>query len=429
MTGALREAEGTAARIAETMGQNLNGALLSTASRLQELILALGEAGAADALIVALEGLQDLLTLLAENADVLSIAFTTLAVGAVTQLAVGMGTRVVVAVQATRAQLAALNAIAGTSTTVLRGTTVAVRGLIASLGPFTLAIAAASVAYVALAQNASRAEVSFGRFDRTLAKLKSTNEDIARDQAQLTKLNEELSEAIEQTGRSADAAKALEAKAISERIANNQKLAATYRTLLEAQQAAGEVELERIRGDQQRLTGLGRDGIGINGVFRFGQNETEEEFRQRRQEAFNALVEEANRAQAEGRNLSEQQVQALQLAVSEQEKLLQVEQARAQIAELSADPSRPTQSESGIVSVDEGGGSGGTTRFTDDDLARAVERARELTRTEIEQIQLVRDAEIERLNAAKIGEEERGRLIAAVNRQAAAEIAELPAPR
>lgn len=175
LTAEYEAAGGTAERIAEVMDKNLNGALLQTKSRLQELILAMGEAGAEDTLIAALEGLSALLTLAAENADILSVAIVALTVRALLPMAAAMGGKVLAAAAGLRAQLVILNAIAGTSVTTL-GSLAAVGGRLAfAFGPLSLAIGAAAAAYVVLARNAregreamERARASIERMNKAL---------------------------------------------------------------------------------------------------------------------------------------------------------------------------------------------------------------------------------------------------------------------
>lgn len=156
MTGALGEAAGTAERIAGVMDDNLNGALLATNSRLQELVLSLGEAGAEDALIGILEGLQSLLTFAAENADTFTkglIVASAAAAGFISAKALGGA---VVLLPRLAAQLAAANAIAATSTLSLNTLTVATRAFFVALGPVGL-ITIAAGALAAFALNAGKA--------------------------------------------------------------------------------------------------------------------------------------------------------------------------------------------------------------------------------------------------------------------------------
>lgn len=69
MTVALGDADGTAQRIAETMDDNLNGALLAVRSAFEGLILAFGQAGTTGGLETALRGLASVLRTLAQNID------------------------------------------------------------------------------------------------------------------------------------------------------------------------------------------------------------------------------------------------------------------------------------------------------------------------------------------------------------------------
>ena len=69
MTEALGEAEGTAARIAETMDDNLNGAILAARSAFEGLTLRLGQSGATGALRSFFDTLTLVLRSAAENVD------------------------------------------------------------------------------------------------------------------------------------------------------------------------------------------------------------------------------------------------------------------------------------------------------------------------------------------------------------------------
>lgn len=69
MTAALREADGTAERIAETMDDNLNGALLATKSALEAVVLAIGELGATSFLTEFFNSMAVALRWIAANID------------------------------------------------------------------------------------------------------------------------------------------------------------------------------------------------------------------------------------------------------------------------------------------------------------------------------------------------------------------------
>ncbi|RIJ15945.1 phage tail tape measure protein [Henriciella mobilis] len=159
LSKAYDEAGGTAERVSKIMDDNLNGALLQTRSRLEELVLALGEAGAEDGLIIALENLQKLLIVAAENADILGVAIIALSVRALLPLAAKALPAAAGGIAALNAQLTVANAIAGTSVTRL-GAVSAVAGRLGLLmgGPLTLAIAAAATAFVVLGRDARAGE-------------------------------------------------------------------------------------------------------------------------------------------------------------------------------------------------------------------------------------------------------------------------------
>ncbi len=70
LTEALRNADGTARRIATTMDQNLNGALLAARSAAEALVLAFGDLGAESFLTEFFRGLADVLRSVAGNMDV-----------------------------------------------------------------------------------------------------------------------------------------------------------------------------------------------------------------------------------------------------------------------------------------------------------------------------------------------------------------------
>lgn len=80
----LENAEGSAARLAETMDANLNGALLSVKSAYQGLVLQLGEnEGAVDSLESLVRDFADGLRFLTANVDVTAKVLTALAVAAI----------------------------------------------------------------------------------------------------------------------------------------------------------------------------------------------------------------------------------------------------------------------------------------------------------------------------------------------------------
>ena len=80
MTEALREAGGTARRIADIMDDNLNGALLRVASAFESVILSFGNLGATDTLTQSFNGLASALRLVAANLDTLGKGVTAIAI-------------------------------------------------------------------------------------------------------------------------------------------------------------------------------------------------------------------------------------------------------------------------------------------------------------------------------------------------------------
>lgn len=166
LADAYDEAGGTAERIADVMDKNLNGALLATKSRLEELILALGDAGAEDGLVIALEGLQALLTVTAENADILGVALVALAVRAVLPLAAAALGKALPAIASLRTALGLLTVQGGAALV----TTQALSGsmaLLASSGP-AIAIGAAAAAFIVLSRNAREGREAIERAGKAI---------------------------------------------------------------------------------------------------------------------------------------------------------------------------------------------------------------------------------------------------------------------
>jgi TP901 family phage tail tape measure protein len=252
LTQAYQNAEGTAAKMAATMDDNLNGAILRAKSRMEALILALADAGAEDALIRALEGLQGLLVIAAQNADVLQAAIVALAVRAMLPLAVAIGGKVIASVVALQAQLVILTAIAGRSVGALQLATVALRGAYVALGPVTLAIAAAAAAYVALARDAEKAERAIGKADQALSKYTDTLESIDKDTNALRTAQVKLRKAIESQGPAAQATARQEVDAIQQRIDANKRLSEVYRARIAAQIAIAEKAVSAISANDIR---------------------------------------------------------------------------------------------------------------------------------------------------------------------------------
>lgn len=79
LTNKLKGANGAAKRIADTMDDNLNGALLKVKSAVEALILSLGASGGTNGLRGLFERIASLIRLMAANADILGVALTGLA--------------------------------------------------------------------------------------------------------------------------------------------------------------------------------------------------------------------------------------------------------------------------------------------------------------------------------------------------------------
>lgn len=202
----LRAAEGSSARTAAIMDDNLNGAILATQSRLEALIIAMGDAGGADALIAALEGLGGLLKLAADNADVLQAAIIALSVRALLPMAVAMGGRVIASVVAMQAQLTILTAIAGRSTTALAASAAVAGRLALALGPLTIGIALAAAAYLALARDAEQATE---RLERATSAIQTASAALLATQDLVTGSDSPLKQVSDQASAAARTVAAL----------------------------------------------------------------------------------------------------------------------------------------------------------------------------------------------------------------------------
>lgn len=237
LSAELDNAGGTADRIATIMDDNLNGTLLRTRSRLEALIIALADAGAEDALIDALEGLNVLLIIAAENADILTAAIVALSVRALIPLAAAIVGRASVALVALGAQLSLITFKAGAAAAAMTGMGAAVSAI---GGPVTIAIAAAAVAFVAMAREANSAERAIDDATDTFSKYQDVLLDIESDTKDLETANGRLTQAIESQGDAAQRTAALEVDAIRRRLAANKELAGQYRRQIIARLADAE---------------------------------------------------------------------------------------------------------------------------------------------------------------------------------------------
>lgn len=147
---ALKTADGEAKRVAKTMDDNLNGAILAARSALEGFILAIGDAGATAALRGTFETLASLLRIATQNMDLLTIAAVALLARALVPLAIN-------GVRATGAALTGMIAQANLATLAFGRLGGAARlagvAMGAIGGPVTLAITAAATAVFVLNSN------------------------------------------------------------------------------------------------------------------------------------------------------------------------------------------------------------------------------------------------------------------------------------
>ena len=176
-TKALEDAGGTAARVATIMDDNLNGAILGTVSAMEALIIELGKVGTESAITSGFKGLADLLRLAARNADIVATAIVALSVRAILPFAIAAGGTAVVAAQRLGAQLVALNAIAGRTTTAFQILSVTTSSLLRLVGPLTLTIGLAAAAFVALARDAKKGRDAIAEAQRITEQVNKSLQD------------------------------------------------------------------------------------------------------------------------------------------------------------------------------------------------------------------------------------------------------------
>lgn len=125
LTDRLNNADGTAQRIAETMDDNLNGALLGVTSAFESVIIALGDGGASSGLTGAAKLFAGMLRTVAANIDTLIVAVEMLAVVLISR----MLSAFVVSVMGAVAQMVALEVALGATTTRAALLGVALKGV------------------------------------------------------------------------------------------------------------------------------------------------------------------------------------------------------------------------------------------------------------------------------------------------------------
>ena len=122
----LRDAGGTAERVADIMDDNLNGALLRVASAFESIILAFGQLGGSSVLTGAFDRLAALLRVMADNVDLVTIAAGS--AGAALLLMVSP-----LILSGIRAIVASLTALAARTLPLLTGAAIAAFGTLAAI--------------------------------------------------------------------------------------------------------------------------------------------------------------------------------------------------------------------------------------------------------------------------------------------------------
>lgn len=330
----LRDAEGTVVRVARTMDDNLNGAILAAQSALEALVLALGEIGSSDAVRAALGAIADLLRLAADNADVLAVAFIALTARAIIPLVGAMGTSLVGAVTRANAQIAALEAISGRAIGGLGRLRIA---LAAFGGPVTLALTAAAAAFATMALNSKDAGDRIGAATENLRNLQTVQESIRSDTEKLATLQNNLAEAIESQGDAAVNTARLEIEAVRERIRENENLARTYESIARAQLAQAQAEL---RNDTRGALRQGTRVLGNDRALEVAAaaNGTGQQF-------YEAVIEAARQdifaRQDANETLSGRDLQFLETIAEIDRLTAQADAAREALNKLTAGPESP----------------------------------------------------------------------------------------
>ena len=196
MTQNLEDAEGTAERVADTMDDNLNGAILGARSALEGFILATGDAGATDGLVLLANSLATAFRFGADNIDLLSIGLGVY-VAANLATSASQSTLLATTVANTRAFFA--------KTAQLRVTTIAMiaanaaaRGLGVGLlalaaNPIVLGITAITAAFFLLRKETEETVDTLGEADTALSSYNTALSRIERDQDVLISRTQDLS--------------------------------------------------------------------------------------------------------------------------------------------------------------------------------------------------------------------------------------------
>ena len=289
MDAALRDAEGTATRLADTMDDNLNGSILATISAAEGLILAFGESGATG----SIRGFFDLLTTLlragAANIETLMNVATGLTIvfgarlaasalasasamtanAAATTLASQAAIALTLSTTRLGAALAANTVTARAASVAITGLAIATTGLAAAGrallaffgGPIGLAITAVTVAIYGLWTEADRANDILGN-------LKQTSRDAVNDLLDLEQKAREAGINVDSLGNAAN-----DTNPLIRTIAASYGTAAdqAQRLAINAREAAIAVAQGKIAELQAKRDSLMRpvdDNRGRRGLFR-----------------------------------------------------------------------------------------------------------------------------------------------------------------
>ena len=273
MTRSLENANGTAERIAETMDDNLNGAILSVKSSIQGFIISMGNAGSEDALVILAQGLATGFRFAAENADVLTLAIIALAARASVPLFLPLIASANTAITTLRATTIML----GVSGAAMNAASVSARALGASLmafaasNPVTLGITLIAGAYLLLKRNAEDASEAIGKAQGALSNYKNATAGVERDTELLKERTAELRAEMQNLGTDAQDAARLEIDAIGQRISKNEELRDSYLDVLKSQLEAAKANKTSTR-DVAKNAGIDllksefKPGVGFGGA-------------------------------------------------------------------------------------------------------------------------------------------------------------------
>lgn len=345
----LKSAEGASARVAAVMADNLNGAISSAASAFEELIIALGKAGAEAALLDAVKGLTQLLVLAAKNADILGVAIVAMSARAIIPLIVSA---VPAAIGALRNLGAALIATQGAAAK-------AAIGMNLLGGPLTLAIVAASAAYIALSRATVTMEEAQQQYNTAVDKSLKVQDELKGQYTDLERLNRDMAKAIEDGATAAELAAQREIDALQLRIDKNLDLLGIYEEQAAAALDNARLARDSARNDFSQSIGLGR---------RFDYN-TNPEARAELDAATAAFRNQLSELRATGKTLDENTVKARDYFLAWQE-------AEGQIAALSRRQSERVISAgiSGLgIQPGQDVGGGGTSPAAAEQTAAAVD--------------------------------------------------------